>query len=268
MGLLDTLEKRFGRFALPNVTIIIIVGQILCYLLLATHAIELETITLRAEPLLRGEIWRLLTFLLVPPMSHPIFIAFAWYLFYLMGSALERYWGVFRYNVFLLIAYLATVGVSFVTPSQPLTNAFLGGSVFLAFAFLYPEFELYLFFVLPVKMKWLALVTWIGYFLAFAFSGWATRLTVLASVTNFLLFFGRDILSRAKSARRRMAQRSTQFAQENKPLHCCTVCKATDRTHPDMEFRYCGQCKPVRCYCMDHIHEHEHIVKKTGSHKA
>ncbi len=261
MGLLDKLERRAGRFALPNVTLIIIIGQVICYALLMSEAVDLRSITLVAEKVLQGQLWRLLTFIIIAPVENPVFAFFAWYLFYLMGTALEHQWGVFRYNVFLLIAYIATVAVSFITPTEDLTNGFIGGSVFLAFAFLYPEFQVYLFFLLPVKVKWLALITWIFYFLSFAFGSWTIRLTVLASVSNFLLFFGRDIVVRMKSARRRMAVRARQAVEENKPFHRCTVCRSTDQSHPDMEFRYCGACKPVRCYCMDHIANHEHIVK-------
>jgi hypothetical protein len=174
---------------------------------------------------------------------------------------LENHWGTFRYNIFLLIGYAATIGVSFITPDFPLTNEFMSGSVFLAFAFLYPDFILYLFFILPVKVKWLALATWIFYFLGFVFGGWTTRFTILASVANFLLFFGRDIIVKIKSGRRRMTTQAQRWAAQNKPLHCCTVCGKTDRSDIKAEFRYCSQCRPVQGYCMDHISDHKHIIK-------
>lgn len=246
---------------MPNVTLYIIAGQIIFYLFLVTKKLDSEVILLIAGRVLEGQVWRLFTFALVPPEWNPIFAFFAWYLFYLMGSALEHQWGAFRYNIFLLIAYLATVGVSFITPDMPMTNAYIGGSVFLAFAFLYPDFTIYLFFLLPVKVKWLALVTWIFYFISFVFGGWTTRLTVLASAANFLLFFGRDIILKLKSGRRRMTLQAQRLVQENKPFHRCTICGKTDKSHPDAEFRYCGQCRPTVCYCKDHILDHEHIIK-------
>jgi hypothetical protein len=268
MNLLDKLEKRIGRFALTNVTLYIIAGQVIFYVLWLTNRFDLQIILLIADRVLKGEIWRLFTFAFVPPEWNVVFAFFAWYLFYLMGMALENHWGAFRYNIFLLIGYLATVGVSFLTPDMPLTNAFIGGSVFLAFAFLYPDFAVYLFFILPVKVKWLALVTWIFYFFSFVFGGWTTRLTILASVANFLLFFGRDIVAKIKAGRRRMAVQAQRLAQQNKPFHQCAVCGKTDRSHPNMEFRYCGQCKPTRCYCKDHIFNHEHIVKTQDNRKS
>ena len=113
-------------------------------------------------------------FLFDPPLQNPLFAFFAWYLFYLMGTALEEHWGAFRYNIFLLIGYLMTVAVSFLIPALPVTNAYIGGSVFLAFAFLYPDFILQIFFVLPVRIQWLALITWLYYGYLLLFGGWHT----------------------------------------------------------------------------------------------
>jgi hypothetical protein len=192
-------------------------------------------------------------------MTHPIFIIFALYLFYLMGTALENYWGTFRYNIFLLIAYIATIAVSFITPSAPSTNIFIGGSVFLAFAYLNPNFELMIFFILPVKIKWLAMLTWIGYFLTFAFGSWTSRLLVLASISNFLFFFGKDLWLMIRSRRWRMERQIREFATQNDPVHRCTACGITDKDDPDMEFRYCTKCEGTLCYCREHIRNHEHV---------
>ena len=83
-----------------------------------------------------------------------VFTAFGWYIFYLMSGALENYWGAFRFNLFLLLSFVLTVALSFLAPLHGVTNLFILGSVFLAFAYLNPDFELLLFFILPVKIKW------------------------------------------------------------------------------------------------------------------
>ena len=176
-----------------------------------------------------------------------------------MGTALENYWGTFRYNIFLLIAYIATIAVSFITLSAPSTNIFIGGSVFLAFAYLNPNFELMIFFILPVKIKWLAMLTWIGYFLTFAFGSWTSRLLVLASISNFLFFFGKDLWLMIRSRRWRMERQIREFATQNDPVHRCTACCITDKDDPDMEFRYCTKCEGTLCYCREHIRNHEHV---------
>jgi len=112
-----------------------------------------------------------------------------------------------------------------------------------------------------VKIKWLALLTWIGYFLTVAFGDWFSRLLVLASVANFLLFFGKDIVERVRLGRRRMATQAARLAVKERPFfHRCTVCGITDRTNPAMEFRYCSKCAGARGYCTEHLRNHEHIL--------
>jgi len=189
-----------------------------------------------------------------------ICLLFFWYLFYLMGTALEQSWGVFRYNVYLLLGYAATVAVAFVTPNFPATNGYLQASVFLAFAFLYPNFVLSLFFILPVRIKWLAMLTWIGYFLTFVFGDWTERLIITAAVGNFLLFFGRDIIHGMKSGHRRMSFQAKQAGGRKKIVHRCAICGISSETHPGFDFRYCSKCDGNLCYCPDHLRNHEHVV--------
>ncbi|HEY6010659.1 MAG TPA: hypothetical protein VIX18_04235, partial [Nitrospirota bacterium] len=258
MDLLNSLEKKFRRYALHNVTLYIILGQVLFFVFQMSGRYILERVLLIPSLVLAGEWWRLITFLFIPPLTNPVFAFFAWYLFYLMGSALENHWGAFRYNLFLLVGYVVTVGVSFLVPGAVATNLFIGGSVFLAFAFLYPEFTLYIFFILPVKIKWLALLTWIGYAYQVLMGPWSTRLFVLASIANFLLFFGRDILWRMKSGKRSMTAQARQFSGKKEPFHVCATCGKSDLSHPQMEFRYCPECGGLG-YCMDHIINHEHV---------
>jgi hypothetical protein len=260
MILLNRLEKKFGRYALPNVTIYLIAGQSLFYVLILTGKIDLSRIWLSAELLMGGEWWRLATFLFNPPGCGPLCALLGWYLFYLMGTALEELWGDFRYNLFILTGFILAVAVSFIIPQYPMSNLFIGGSVFLAFAFLFPDFQLLLFFILPVRIKWLALLTWIGYGYLLLFGGWSARLLVFASIGNFLLFFARDIFITLKYGKRQLVKKSARFARrETGPFHSCTVCGITDKTHPRMDFRYCTECKGQQCYCSEHINTHEHV---------
>ena len=266
MSLLDHLEPKFRRLALPHLTLVLIFGQVLVYAVSLLRGPEAQVglqrqLVLVPNLVLAGEIWRLVSFLIVPPVPNLLFAIFFWYLFYLMGTALEQHWGTFRYNVYLFIGYLATVGVAFLVPNQLASNGYLLGSVFLAFAVLYPDFEMYLFFLLPVKIKWLALLTWIGYFFVLVLGSPVSRLLVLASICNFLLFFGKDIIHRVRTGRRRMALQAAQLAVR-KPsyYHRCTVCGITDRTHPQMDFRYCSKCVGAHAYCAEHLGKHEHIT--------
>lgn len=262
MNVLNQLERKFGRYAIPNLTLYFIAPQILFYALSFAQPGILEAILLIPRRVLQGQIWRLLTFLAVPPVMNPIFAFFFWYLFYLMGSALENYWGTFRYNMYLLIGYAATVAISFLTPDTPSSNVFLQGSVFLAFALLNPDFQLYIFFILPVKIKWLALLTWISYGWIVIFGTWTSRLLVFASVCNYLIFFYDEIRDRMRTGRRHMASQAKHFGQgqEEKAFHRCIVCGITDLTHPNTDFRYCTECATAPCYCPEHLSTHEHVT--------
>ena len=261
-GVIHWLERRFGRFAVPNVTAVLIVGQVMAWIAEQINPGAVVNIVLIPGRVLNGEVYRLVSFLFLPPGTNLLFAFFYWYLFYLMGTALEMYWGAFRYNLFLLIGYVATVATGFILPGSVVTNHFVEGTVFLAFAFLNPTFELRLFFILPVQIRWLALLAWIGYGAMFVFGSWPVRLQVAASLLNFFVFFGRDILVRMRDGRRVMARQAKRFAAaraEPDYFHICAVCGITDKTHPDMDFRYCSRCSGNRAYCTEHLRNHEHV---------
>lgn len=251
MGFLNRLERAIGRYAIPNISLYLVIGQVFFWSVSYLGFFDIERIALLPWAVARGEVWRVFSFLLLPPNAHPVFIAFAWYMFYLMGSALEGHWGVFRYNLFLFLGWIMTLGVAFLFPTTYATNVFLAGSVFLAFAFLNPVFEILIFFILPVKIKWLALIAWIGYGFTLITGTWPVRLAVLASIGNFLIFFSGAIVQRGKTGRRRMEYQAKQAAarENDEPRHTCAVCGKTDRTHPREDFRYSDDDK---CYCSEH----------------
>lgn len=262
MSILNKLERRFGNLGIPHLTAVFIAPQVVLYVLSIGRPEILDGLYLYPGLVLQGQWWRLITFLMIPPFTNPIFAFFFWYLFFLMGSALESYWGEFRYNIFILIGYLATLGVAFLTPVAQASNGFLQGSVFLAFAFLYPDFQLMIFFIIPVKIKWIAGLTWIYYLYIVVFGAWSPRLLVLASICNFLVFFYTDIVYRIRTGQRQMSGQAKRFGTMNKsdePFHRCTICGITDKNDPDMDFRYCQECHGTLCYCKNHIVDHQHV---------
>lgn len=271
MRFLRRLEQTLGRFAVPQVTMALIVVQVLTYAIVYTQPNPqkkldaVQRLQLIPERLIEdGEWWRLVTFVAEPPFTNPVFAFFGWYLFYLMGTALEHTWGTFRYNLFLLVGWLATVAASFLTPQAPASIEFLGGSVFLAFAALYPDFLIVLFFFLPVRIKWLALLTWIWYGFLLIVGDWNSKAMILASICNFLLFFWREILDRAQTGHRRMTMQAKHVAARAKEpayRHRCATCGITDKTHPNMEFRYCSKCAGALAYCSEHLRTHEHVTE-------
>ena len=266
MSLLNKLERIFGRFAIPNLSLYLVIGQVFVLLSALMGLLDLNHFVFVPYLARQGEWWRLVTMIFLPPppgMFGYALVAFAWYMFFLMGGALEGYWGEFRFNLFMLSGYLLTIAVSFMTPYSATTNLFIAGSVFLAFAWLNPEFEIALFFILPVKIKWLALITWVMFAYRFAVGDWALRLQILASVGNFLIFFANDIVQTMRHRKRSMTTSARRFAAEAagpEVRHCCRVCGKTDLTNPEMDFRYCSKCAGDECYCPEHIFNHEHVT--------
>lgn len=264
MSLLDRLERTFGRFAIHNLPLYIVIGQVAVVLATMLQIVSPERLVFWPLSLASGEFWRPFTFMFVVPMPTRlvgyVFMVFAWSLFYMMGNALEEHWGAFRFNVFLLTSYLLTIAVAFLTPQYGVANVYILGSVFMAFAVLNPNFELLLFGLLPVKVKWLALVSVAlgGY--KFVTGGLPTRLQIGAAVVAFLLFFARHFMSEAKYRQKQAARRMEREAEAEQPRHVCHTCGKTDKSHPQLDFRYCSQCAGDQCYCPDHIKTHAHVV--------
>lgn len=261
-SLLDHLNRRYGRWGVPHVTAVLILGQIAAFVLVWGHPELAGKLELVPDRVLDGEVWRLATFVFYPPLTNPICAFFGWYLLFLMGTSLEATWGDFRYNVYLLIGYLATVAAAFALPQAAGTNAYLLASVFLAFAALFPKFEICLFFLLPVKVKYLALVTWIFYALPFLQGDWEGAALVLAAVSNYLLFFGRDIWALVLGNKRHMEHKWGRQAlgAAQRIIHTCRTCGATQDSHPQRDFRYCSKCQGTHAYCDQHLRSHAHVV--------
>jgi hypothetical protein len=283
MSWIDRLEAKYGRYAVPNLTVFLIVGQVLAYLAnsapgAAGRGPLLGSILFEPDKVLAGEWWRLVTFLFTPPSTNPLFAFFFWYLFYLMGTTLEANWGALRYNLYLLLGYAASVVMAFVAwfaagvPGESASNAFLYGTVFLAFARLYPDFVMYIFFILPVKIRWLAILTWIMYGATILFArDWMAPAMVVAATFNYLVFFGRDVMHDMKHRHRRMQFQSRSLHGGNvkggrKMNHECRVCGLSSADSPKTQFRYCSECGGDYCYCPEHLANHEHVktIDATG----
>jgi hypothetical protein len=271
---LDRLERALGRYAVPNLSLYLVIGQAFVALSAIAGIMGTGHLLLVPQLALGGQWWRIVTFLLVPTalgtgVLSILSVVFGWWVFYFMGTALEGHWGAFRYNLFLLTGYALTVGLSFLHPLWPVSYGFIAGSVFLVFARLNPDIEFLIFFVLPVKVRWLGILSWIMYGYQFVVSPWPIRLQIGAAVANVLLFCGRDIWSEAGLRTRRVsiARASAGPAGPGAPRHRCRTCGKTNLTHPQLDFRYCSKCADDSCYCPEHIFSHEHVQggdEKTG----
>lgn len=255
--MLRRLEKKLGFLAVPHLTAILCIGQAATWLIMLSQPNLATLLPFVADKVLAGEVWRIITFAIIPKVMNPLFLFFALYLFWLMGEALEGEWGAFRYNVYLLTGFVLAIAGAFVQPGSAATNIGVLTSVFLAFAYLYPDFTIMLFFIIPVKIKYLGMLAGGLILLAFlqgiASRQWIDSAMALASIANFLLFFGPDIVSRLRHKQRGLARRSEQARLAEEPMHRCVVCGRTERSHPRLEFRYFPTPQGTQCYCQDHF---------------
>lgn len=198
MNLLNKLERKLGRFALPNLMFLIIAIQFVVYVanILFPDAYLNFRLMLNRDAILSGQIWRLITFMFIPPNSSVLFIIFSLYFYYLIGTTLESAWGSFKFNVYYFTGAIGTIIASFISGSA--TNIFLNYSLFFAYAMLYPNNEVYMFFLIPIKIKILALIDALFFLYMFFTNPLDVKLSIIASLLNFFLFFGKDFISYVK----------------------------------------------------------------------
>ncbi len=265
MDLITKLERRFGSVAIPNLTLYLIAIQVIgVVLLMSNRADGSELILYGGGVLHAGEWWRLLSFMMMPSTLDPLWLFFAFYVFYLVGTSLENQWGTFRFNLFILCGYLLTIAMAFINPGVIITNTYFLGCSFLAFATLFPNVEFRLFFVLPVKVKWLGIITAVAYLLTLfapangvgSAQAIGNKLGVIAAFINYALFFGKSFVVNIKAGKRRKEFVAENRKVEAEVMHECKVCGVTDQSDPTMHFRYCSSCGA--CFCEEHISNHEH----------
>lgn len=214
MKWLNKLERKFGRYAISNLMYYIIGITMAVYFVQYILNISL-TYYLAFIPsfIMKGQIWRIITFIFIPPASSIITIAFVMYFYYMMGSTLEYEWGTFKFNIYYLFGMIGTIIAGFITGSG--TSVYLNLSLFLAFAYLFPNVEILLFFIFPIKVKWLAYLDWIYFALSLLFGTMSTRIAAIASLINFFIFFGEDFINYIKNQKRYGATRRN-FKKEMK----------------------------------------------------
>lgn len=204
-SLLEKLQRKLGRYAIPNLMLYIVAGMAVVFVVdmvvaPVTGFSASRVMMFSRDAILHGQIWRLITFIFIPPSSSVLFIIFSLYFYWMIGTGLQQQWGSFRFNLFYLCGVVGSVIAGFIMGVT--TNTYLNMSLFLAFALIYPEFEV-LLFILPVKIKWLALADAVMLLLMFLTGTWADRLALAMSMANLALFFWRDGYQTIHNAYRR-----------------------------------------------------------------
>lgn len=201
MKLMDRLERALGRFAIRNLMTYIVgfTAAVFLISILINQSI-IGRIALVPSLVLKGEVWRLITFLFIPPSTSILWIFFALYFYYMVGNSLENEWGSLKFNLYYFIGMIATIAAVFISGGSG-SAAYLNLSLFLAFAHLYPNFEILIFFILPIKVKYLA---WLQLgIIAFTLltQPLPYKAAALASIVNYLIFFGGDFINKIKHRR-------------------------------------------------------------------
>ncbi len=289
MNWISRLERKFGRYAIPNLMYFIIIlygiGFVLDYI---NPYFYIQYLSLNAAEILHGQIWRIVTFLIQPPSNNLFFLIIALYFYYTIGRALEQIWGSFRFNLYFFTGVLfhviaALLVYLFTGQVYMLGTSYLNLSLFFAFAAVYPDMEFLLFYIVPVKAKWLA---WIdgAFFIWTIIQGFlpsyggtyssdrASAFAAAISILNFVIFFVSTRNYAQYSPKQQKRQR--EFKKQMKarpqnhyaaqpdgrvPKHRCAVCGRTELDNPELEFRYCSKCNGNYEYCQDHLFTHEHV---------
>ncbi len=305
MSFLQKLEKKIGKYSIRNLTKYIILTYVIGYVLMmieyGTGAPIREAIGLNPDAILHGQIWRIVSWVLIPPSSFDVFTIIMLICYYQLGTLLERVWGDFLYNVYIFGGLIMTLIGSFVlyfifaVPGNAFvsaTNGYVIGqlfstyyvslSIFLGFAMTFPEQQMLLFFIIPIKIKWLALVdvAYLAYEIinSVITMGFINALLVIVpiicSLAATIVFFVMTRKYQFGQARRnfqdRKRQREFQKAMSrgqaqrnniygnNGAHHKCCICGRTELDDPNLEFRFCSKCNGNYEYCQDHLFTHVH----------
>ena len=288
--MLNKLERKLGKYVIPNLMRYLIGGYVLGYLLMIGSNITsvnfISYMTLEPYYIIhRFQIWRIFTWIMIPESSNILFFAIMLLLYYQLGTALENAWGTFRYNAYIFGGMLATLIGAFILyfiygaisggPVAGIGNYFsmeyVNLSIFLAFAVCFPDMEVLLYFIIPIKMKWMAVVYAVMIVISVITAGWPGRVAILCSLLNFLVFYlstrnyrrvdPREIHRKQEFKRKVSQGQGPTVDRSGQPIarHKCAVCGRTDLTHPELEFRFCSKCNGNYEYCQDHLFTHTHV---------
>ncbi|HEX8077931.1 MAG TPA: rhomboid family intramembrane serine protease [Chthoniobacterales bacterium] len=259
MTFLDKLERRIGFIAIPGLIRIVVMFTALVCVLAYVDQHFLSVLELKPELIKRGQVWRLVTYIFIPTsplqagsLISPLWAVLALWFLWFIGDGLERAWGAFRLTLYFIVGMIGVTIAAFLLHA-PFSNGMLGASLFFAFAWFYPDEVIYVMFILPVKIKWLAWITAAFLLFGFATAPNSIRLAMLLALSNYFVFFGPQIFQNVRN-RKEIAGRRKRFEvqtrSEEEPLHKCATCGATELSDPSLEFRVARDGEE---YCLAHL---------------
>ena len=282
MNFLNKLERKYGRYAIQNLPMIMVVLYVVGYVIELFFPSALSLFQLEPYDILHGQIWRLVTWVIIPPSSLDIFTIIMLYFYFSLGRTLEQTWGAFRFNLYIFSGMFFTAVGAFIlygalyamTGSQVygignfFSTYYINMSIFLAFALTYPDLQVMLYFLIPIRIKWMGLLYGILILADLVRGNWASRVAIIASLFNFIIFYlisGRlDRFSPHQVHRRQTYKKKVKQVQPRGGItkHKCAICGRTEQDGDDLEFRFCSKCDGNYEYCQDHLFTHQHIKKQ------
>lgn len=272
------------RFGVPNLMLYIVAANAVVFLLdmFSGNALS-AALCFSTDLVAKGQIWRIVTFALIPEGSRPLAVFISCYFYYWIGSTLERQWGTAKFTCYyiggMFFTLLGTTIVSLLVGVPiPLAGAgYVNFAMFLAFAALWPDAQVLLFFIIPIRIKYLAYfdlaffaIRIVGYILG---GVWFFSIIPVMALLNFVIFFWPEFQRFFKveqthvrqSARYRAAAADANVKRESRQANAgvrkCAVCGRTNLTNPELDFRYCSRCAGYHCFCSDHIFSHVHFTE-------
>ena len=265
---LAPLERRLGRFAIAHLPTYIAGLSALVWILGLTKPDFIFNLMLIPQLVMRGQVWRLFTYLFIPPSASTFWMIFVILFYWSIGQSLEETWGAFKLNAYYLLGMIGTTIAAFAT-GLPMTSFYLHSSVFLAFGTLFPNSQVNLYFIIPVRVKWLALLgaAYLGYLAIFGTN--ATRFAVAAALANYFVFFGphlyrivRGYGTQVKQANRRADTFEKPEARDSRPKRACKICgKSDDDEGADLRVCTCQEVcgGKATVYCLEHARSHNKV---------
>ena len=288
---MKNLRQKFNRFCfrnrdkgIPNLMLYVSLGAAVVYVMtmyLREYTLY-NLLVFDREAILRGQVWRLISYPLTHFLSNPLLMLVSLVCYYSLGRAMENVWGTLRFNLFYLCGIVMMDIYCMIFGCQA-DVYYLNLSLFLSYATMFPDAQFLIFFIIPVKARILALVDLVLILFGLLFDGFPYNLFSVISIANYFLFFGKDVANvipvswRINARRLRRKQKNSRGQPKVVPFpnagsyqatvakpkedftHRCTVCGRTDVSNPELEFRYCSRCSGYRCYCEEHINHHEHV---------
>jgi len=263
MTWLDHLEVKYGHWGLEGLIRYVSMLMLFVFFLDRSGMLPYQMLYLHRDSIMSGEIWRLFTFLLIPASNNLFFLIFELSILVMCADGLEAKWGTFKLTAYYAVGALSNILVALMLPEVQFSSYFIYMSLFLGFATIFPDYEILLFLILPVKIKYLAMISGGFMIYNFAISSIYVKIAIALTVGNYLLFFATDAIDAIRHNRRQRA-RAEEFEKASTRYeeyrHKCSVCGITDVSNPESQFRYCTcpRCgEHGTAFCLDHLKEHK-----------